>query len=117
VTKADSFVPAAGAYFVLPIGHYGPADDLPFDFWSEVNWHIRESGMTFDNDGVNRTKAGGAIVLAHLHYWLMQVQPGEPPFGIYTLRAVYRQVMKRLKRLKRGLARFRELVDEMTSDR
>jgi len=94
VEEDGVYVPAPGAYFVLPVGHYAPADELPFDFWREINWHIRESGITFDNDGVNRTGKGGARITEHLHYWLMQAQPGDPALGLYTLRASYRKAIQ-----------------------
>jgi hypothetical protein len=86
VKEGGVFVPATGAYFVIPVGHYAPSAELPFDFWNEINWHIRESGMVFDNDNVNRTREGGAVIVEHLHYWLIQVQPGDKPMGLYTLR-------------------------------
>ncbi len=86
VQRGDDFVLAPGAYFVLPVGHYKPDEDMPFDFLHEVNWHKRVSGLVFDNGGFNYTKAGGAKILDHAHWWLMQVQIGDDPLGLYSLR-------------------------------
>lgn len=103
VGHGDDFVPASGAYFVLPTGHYKPDEYMPFDFLHEVNWHKRVSGLVFDNGGFNYTKAGGAKILDHAHYWLMQVQPGDEAMGLYTLREKVRTDQYHARRQRDGL--------------
>jgi len=92
VKEGEVFVPATGAYFVIPVGHYRPDEDMPYDFLHEVNWHKRESGLVFDNCGFNYTEPGGAKILNHAHFWMMQVQPGDPHMGLHTLRQEYRRL-------------------------
>lgn len=105
--KGDKgMVPAPGAYFVLPDECYLPDTDMPFDFLHEVNWHKRASGMVFDNGGFNYTKEGGGL-LPHAHFWLMQVQPGDKPRGLYTLRTDYRQQAVELAEARNALSRRR----------
>lgn len=115
VKEGDVFVPAEGAYFVMPVGHYAPSDELPFDFWNEINWHIRESKMVFDNDNVNRTKKGGAVIVEHLHYWLIQVQPGDKPMGLYTLRKEMRNLRAKMRKIRKKMkwlaAALRNLIE------
>lgn len=97
VPHDGEMVLAEGAFFVLPTEHFRPRDDMPFDFLHEVNWHVRTSGLVFDNGGFNYTMSGGAKILDHAHYWLIQVQDGDDQLGLYGLRVkVGREKMQRL---------------------
>ena len=86
VPHDGTMVPADGAYFVIPKEHYSSSEDVPFDFLREVNHHRRESGLVFDNGNINYTEEGGAKILSHMHYWLIQAQEGDDPLGLYGLR-------------------------------
>lgn len=91
--KSAEMVPAKRAFFVLPMGHYRPDEDMPFDFMHEVNWHKHASGLVFDNGGFNYTESGGAQILDHAHYWLVRAKDGDPALGLYGLREYLRRIM------------------------
>jgi hypothetical protein len=91
--RTDSGMAAAsGAYFVLPVEHHTEYSTLDFDFLKEVSELKSILGLSFDNEGFNLTVKGGRQI-EHLHYWMMKVHPHDPPLGLHTLRARYREIV------------------------
>lgn len=87
---------AVGAYLAIPAEHHESYETLGYDFLQEVAELKRMLILKFDNEYFNMTADGGKKK-EHMHYWLTQVQPGDQPWGLWTLREKYRDLANRFR--------------------